>query len=170
MGASSKDEHEWAWELHKQCDILLHSRLTAYFIGHSFLISAFTAFSVSQNPKSYYFASVICAVGGITAIIWLFVNASMYARLEALNQKYLFRRDRNRPIGHFESIEDGEATKMRDVFTFYIYDSIVTKNVPFTPIPIRFYKTFIPYVTPWIFIIVWVVMFYIHVYLPIPKP
>lgn len=161
MSADSKDEHEWAWEFHKQCDILLHNRLTAYFIGHSFLISAYTSFITSKFDNRVIFAKIICIVGIATAIVWLFVNVAMYSRLEALNQKYLFRRDPNRKKGDFDSVADGAAGTMREVFSFYIRDSIVEKSVPFTPIPIRHYKTFIPYVTPFLFIIVWSVFIYL---------
>ncbi|WP_139226233.1 hypothetical protein [Falsiroseomonas stagni] len=156
MAADSKDEHEWAWEFHKQCDALLHSRLAAYFTGQSFLLTSFTLIIINPAHGPKILLYLVAILGLFTGIIWLFVNVAMFARLEALNEKYLFRKNEDRLRVKFKAIENDKAEKMRDVFTFYIRDSIQETNLWFPlPSPLRLYKYFIPYATPFLFVFLW---------------
>ncbi len=159
MAASDKDAHEWAWEFHKQCDSLLHSRLAAYFTGQSFLVTAFIVVVANIQKFHNLVPAAIAITGLLTAVLWLFVNAAMYSRLEAINQKYLFSKGHDDLQGKFRPIDDGTASVMREVFTFYISNSIAKKIIwlfPLPiPIPLHIYKVFIPYTTPVLFITLW---------------
>ena len=157
MAMGDKNQHEWAWELHKQCDLLLHSRLSAYFVGQSFLVTSFVLAVANKCSFHPLVPPLISIVGFLTATMWLFVNAAMYRRLEALNQKYLLRPDAVNKSSAVKPVEDDDARKMREVFTFYNVESLQhgSKIIRFF-LPIHIYKYFIPYFTPILFMTFWV--------------
>lgn len=154
-----KSETEWAWEFHKQCDNLLHSRLAAYFTGQSFLVTAFVISKSNFMQFGHPTLIALCVVGFLTSLLWLFVNVSMYIRLEGLNRRYLFT-DSPGGIGRQS---DPSRRIIQSVFTYYIDGSIKGRNlwIPMA-VPVGIYKTFIPYFTPTLFVILWIFLSIFH--------
>jgi hypothetical protein len=95
-----KTEYEWAWELHKNCDNLLHQRLASFTAAQAMTLAAFTLLTVARFNASDKIPQgrldlletagmLVLFLGLITAIMGYLVTRPMFKRLEILNIEYL---------------------------------------------------------------------------------
>lgn len=93
-------EEQWrrAFEIHKNCDQLLHQRLTAFTGLQAFAITAYAALTVARfqqavSPERIIWFEVsrvgLISFGIITAIFGWMVTFPMLVRLRYLNDRYL---------------------------------------------------------------------------------
>jgi hypothetical protein len=98
-----KTELEWAWEIHKNCDHLLHQRLAAFTAAQAMTLAAFTLLTVARfnvDPDKIPIARInlleaarvlVLLLGLATALLGMFVAKPMFRRLEYLNDNFLYK-------------------------------------------------------------------------------
>jgi len=112
-------KRNWIWEIHKNCDALLHQRLAAFTTAQSMALASFTLLTVAR------FNADPCKISGWRIMLldfsrfWIvlfglflsyatyMVTAPMLMRLDYLNEKYFFPND---PVykEYIECIENAE--------------------------------------------------------------
>jgi hypothetical protein len=126
IGEQEKEERakikiEWRdiWEIHKQCDALLHSRLTAFTALQAFSIAAYIALTVARFSSSLpperadyveYGRFGLILFGMLTALFGWMVTFPMLVRIRFLNGEYLCN----------EKLFQQEAA----AYTRYMYESL----------------------------------------------
>lgn len=81
-----------AWEIHKDSDALLHSRLASFASSQSFLVTGYViAVANMETPTSYLSALsyMIASLGLLYAVIFLAVCSFLVSGLRRLKKKYL---------------------------------------------------------------------------------
>ena len=96
---SPDDLWKRAFDIHKNCDQMLHQRLTAFTALQAFAIAAYTTLTIARFQAAvpserivwFEFSRVsLIAFGIVTAIFGWMVTFPMLVRLRYLNDKYLF--------------------------------------------------------------------------------
>jgi hypothetical protein len=143
----SKTDFEWAWEFHKNCDQLLHQRLTAFTATQAMTLAAFTVLTIARfqtgvSPDRLVYVDLgryLIAIFGLAmaACGWL-VTYPMYRRLQYLNTHYL--------------------AKENGVYKAYIETAVEGMKVPILKFdfPLRTYRRIIPIWLPLSEIVLWV--------------
>jgi hypothetical protein len=134
------DERKWIWEIHKNCDQLIHQRLASFTAAQAMTLASFSVLTVARFNAATGMAegrlelldkARVWVIGfGIflAAVGWL-VTYPMFKRLQYLNQNFLFR-DKIY-LNYFKCIESKES-------------SWGTKAEKGTIFPYSLYKSFIP--------------------------
>jgi hypothetical protein len=96
-------QRAWVWEIHKQCDQLLHQRLASFTAAQAMTLAAFTLLTVARfNADPVRIAQerihlldisrlIVIVFGGFLAVASSLVTYSMFRRLNYLNRRFLFR-------------------------------------------------------------------------------
>ena len=148
----------WVWEIHKNCDSLLHQRLQSFTATQAMTLAAFTLLTIARfnatNMPDFrltlldYSRILVACFGLLTAVYGWLVTYPMFKRLQYLN-----------------------LTLTADpTYKSYIDAADTTMKVPFVRIdfPLRIYRNVIPIWLPltelglWIGLIVFTVVAVLH--------
>jgi hypothetical protein len=97
-----KDERKWVWEVHKNCDQLLHQRLASFTAAQAMTLASFSVLTVARFNAAAGMpegrlelldkARVGIAFFGLfLAFVGWLVTYPMFKRLNYLNHSFLFR-------------------------------------------------------------------------------
>src|SRR5579859_4182627 len=132
--------YKWAWEIHKDCDQLLHQRLAAFTAAQAMTLTSFTVLTVARfgvkaadniPPIRIVLLDVsrvfIALFGLLVAVFGWLVTYPMLKRLEAL--KEVLREDQiyNK---HIEIVEDLPVPFLKIRFSFKIYRDVIPVWLP----------------------------------------
>lgn len=94
---STLEDLERAWEIHKNADALLHSRLSAFAIAQSFLVSghvlSVNGLLVRLNHYDMFLAIAIAILGLVSSFLFIMICTRLVFGLERLKQDYLVPND-----------------------------------------------------------------------------
>jgi len=143
------DNYKWMWEIHKNCDQLLHQRLAAFTAAQAMTLASFTVLTVarfqaqeSMPPLRVHLLDtsriLVALFGLLIAIFGWLVTYPMLARLQSLN-KYL--------------TED-------PIYKYYIDAADKKLALPFLSVsfPLKHYRNVIPIWLPASEAVLWVVL------------
>jgi hypothetical protein len=150
----TKEQRGWIWEIHKNCDQLLHQRLASFTAAQAMTLASFTLLTVARfnaDPQKIAIErlwlldiSRVCVImfGVFLAIAGIFVTYQMLKRLRFLNEKYLFPGD---PIyrAYYDCIEWSEENWSSNTKTKF---------------PYRFYRRIIPLWLPVAELLLWIML------------
>lgn len=163
------EEYKWAWEIHKNCDQLLHQRLASFTAAQAMTLAAFTLLTVARFNAAANIPVTrlvlldcsrlfIVAFGLILALFAWFVTLPMLRRLLFLNEYILKRDDLYRR--YIDFIDNPFSLFDREV-------SIAPDGSPVLPglkpwdlrFPLTFYRNIIPMWLPLTEVTVWILLF-----------
>ena len=138
------NRRSWIWEIHKNCDQLIHQRLAAFTAAQAMTFASFSVLTIARFNAAPTMASgrlslldwarVWVVLFGIflAAVGWL-VTYPMFKRLNYLNQTFLFRDKIYRD--YFDCIKWQERTwacetKKPTVFLYSIYNRFIPLWLP----------------------------------------
>ncbi len=134
-------EVEHAWDIHKDADALLHSRMQAMLISQAFLGACYAqmiAGSVEKKGFSYFVIMFVLVVLGITTTCFTWrINAVIVAGLMRVKENYLLKKD------------TGE--KFCKVYAEY-YGAVDER---------KWTKSIIPHLFPALFMFFWICLFFL---------
>lgn len=138
------DQLKWVWEVHKNCDQLIHQRLASFTAAQAMTLASFSVLTVARfnagptMPSGRLllldWARVWVVLFGIflAAVSWL-VTYPMFKRLKYLNQTFLFRdrvyRDYIDCI-KWQERTWGCETKKPAIFLYSIYNRFIPLWLP----------------------------------------
>lgn len=139
-----KDERSWIWEIHKNCDQLIHQRLASFTAAQAMTLASFSVLTVarfnatgmpSERLWLLDYARVWVIAFGIflAAVGWL-VTYPMFKRLKYLNQTFLFPKDKIY-LDYFDCIKWKEktwncSTKKLTMFPYPLYNKFIPLWLP----------------------------------------
>jgi hypothetical protein len=136
---SGKTDLEWAWEFHKNCDQLLHQRLTAFTNTQAMTLAAFTLLTIARFNTAVpaerigYFEAgrvLIAVLGLIMALLGGLVTYPMYRRLQYLNTQFLIDKLPGYREYVITSLDDMRLPLIRLKFPLRVYRSIIPIWLP----------------------------------------
>jgi hypothetical protein len=86
-----------AWEIHQNADTLLHSRLSAFAIAQSFLVSghvlSVNGLLIKATSYTIFLANAIAVLGVVSSVLFLMICSRLVMGLERLKKDYLLPND-----------------------------------------------------------------------------
>jgi hypothetical protein len=101
-----KEQRNWIWEIHKNCDQLMHQRLASFMAAQAMTLALFTLLTVARfNADPTKFAPPrivlldisrlgVTVFGVFLAVGGYLVTYPMRKRLQYLNDKFFFPKDK----------------------------------------------------------------------------
>jgi hypothetical protein len=136
----TRTELEWAWEIHKNCDQLLHQRLAAFITAQAMTVAGFMTLTIARFQPGLSVERALWIDGGryaliifgfVLALAAMAVSWPMYRRLQFLNNQYM---------------------RKLEVFDQYL-------NHINGPIRYAWYRLIIPFWLPLVEMIFWAILF-----------
>lgn len=94
---SAHEDMKRAWEIHQNADTLLHSRLSAFAIAQSFLVSghvlSVNGMLLKANAYTIFVATSIAVLGAVSSLLFLMICTRLVMGLERLKKDYLLPND-----------------------------------------------------------------------------
>lgn len=98
----TKDQRQWIWEIHKNCDQLIHQRLASFTAAQAMTLASFGVLTVARFNAGEGIPPLrlelldearvwVIGFGLFLAFVSWFVIYPMFKRLKYLNDTYLFR-------------------------------------------------------------------------------
>jgi hypothetical protein len=140
----AKEQRNWVWEIHKNCDQLLHQRLASFTAAQAMTLASFTLLTVARfnadpgkiAPSRILLLDIsrvgVTLFGVFLAVTGYLVTYPMVKRLKYLNDKFFFPNDkiyRN----YFDCIEWDENTwspTSKGRFPYAFYRNIIPRWLP----------------------------------------
>lgn len=155
--SDEKEAIRWAFEIHKNCDSMLHQRLSAFTAIQSFTIAAYTLLTNARFQPSFpterifyleFGRYAIGAFGISIAVFGWMVTYPMLVRLQYLDENYLTKSDIYKKYLR-DSIDEGVYKMLHN------NKSRISFSVPNIW---KNYRTIIPVWLPVAEIVLWVVL------------
>jgi hypothetical protein len=140
----AKVQRQWVWEIHKNCDQLLHQRLASFTAAQAMTLAAFTLLTVARfnaDPKNISMERIwllegsrvlVILFGAFLAFAGFLVTYPMFKRLRYLNETFLFPLDQIYS-DYFHCIEWTESKwspASKTIFPFPLYRKIIPLWLP----------------------------------------
>lgn len=151
--APSPKEIEQAWDIHKDADNLLHNRLNALLVVEALMFGAyFVAVDLAQAPpvRLYYQSVIFIAAIAVSYGYWR-LSQRMIRGILLLKNEFLLP---HMPVyaAYYRGLEKWRETKTAK---------------PSVPKPPHYH---LHQVTPWVFVVIWVLLFGMAVFSSITPP
>ena len=138
------EQRKWIWEIHKNCDQLLHQRLASFTAAQAMTLASFSVLTVARfnavgMPEGRLnllddARAWVVGFGIFLAFVGWFVTYPMFKRLMYLNQTFLFPGD-TIYSDYFNCIKWtkktwGREKKRRTLFPYSFYNKFIPLWLP----------------------------------------